>query len=179
MSKMDDLVLWFEGHDKLAGWAQFFGAMLALVVTYFTAFMPIWHRKRQLRKAAVRLLQNGYEIFESYHRTTPKFLPVSLTLRGAAAVFGGVIDEISRFPVYELDDQGSRSAARHLVALNGQLVATRLIFESTAVEIEGRTATVEERDLLVEFLGDRLELVRAMLAGEELKRPEWSDLEGT
>jgi hypothetical protein len=170
---MSGLISWLEAHDKLAGWAQFAGAILALVITYFTAFAPIWHRKRQLRKAAARLLSHGYEVLESYHRTTPNFLPVSLTLRGAALAVGGIIDEIGRFPVYELDDQGSRSVARHLVALSGNLVATRLLFESTAAEIEGREATEAERDMLVEFLGERLEFVRRMLAGEELKRPEW------
>jgi hypothetical protein len=48
---------WFEAHDKLAGWAQFFGAMLALVVTYFTAFAPSWRRKRQLQAVRPALLR--------------------------------------------------------------------------------------------------------------------------
>lgn len=170
---MQDLLLWLESHDKLAGWSQFAGAMLALAATYFTAFAPIWRRKRQLRKAADRLLLHGYEVLESYHRTTPNFLPVSLTLRGAALAVGGIIDELGRFPIYELDDQGSRSVARYLVSLSGTLAATKLILESTAENIEGREATEAERDMLVEFLGERLELVRKMLAGEELKRPEW------
>lgn len=170
---MHDLIIWLESHDKLAGWAQFAGAVLALVVTYFTAFMPIWHRKRQLRKAAARLLSHGYEVLESYHRTTPKFLPTSITLRAAALAFGGIIDEMGRFPIYELDDQGSRSLARYLVAMNGTLVADRLIIESTANNIEGCEAKEEERKLLVEFLADRLEFARKMLAGEELNRPEW------
>ncbi|QNA84606.1 hypothetical protein G4G27_11885 [Sphingomonas sp. So64.6b] len=173
---MKDLTSWLEAHDKLAGWAQFLGAMLALVVIYFTAFTPIWHRKRQLRKAAVRLLANGYEVLENYHRTTPNFLPVSLTLRGAALSVGGVIEEIGRFPIYELDDQGSRSVARHLIALNGNLAATRLILEDTAANIEGRAATEGERDTLVEFLGERLEFVRNMIAGGEMIRPEWQNL---
>lgn len=170
---MREFLLWLESHDKLAGWAQFAGAVLALLVTYFTAFMPIWHRKRQLQKAAARLLSHGYEVLESYHRTTPNFLPTSLTLRSAALSFGGIIDEIGRFPVYELDDQGSRSLARYLVAMNGTLVASRFVIENTAKNIEDREATEEERDLLMEFLADRLEFVRKMIAGEELKRPEW------
>jgi hypothetical protein len=86
---------------------------------------------------------------------------------------GGIIDEIGRFPIYELDDQGNRSVARYLIALNGNLAAARLILENAAASIEGREATEEERDMLVQFLGDRLEFVRKMLAGEELKRPEW------
>lgn len=167
------MISWLETHDNLAGWAQFMGAMLALGATYFTAFVPIWNRKRQLRKAGVRLLMNGYEVLESYHRTTPNFLPTSLTLRGAALSVGCVVDEIGRFPIYELDDQGSRSIARYLIALNGALIGTRLIFESLAVDVEGREATKEERDMLIEFLAERLEFTRKMLAGEELKRPEW------
>ncbi|MDZ7283045.1 hypothetical protein KV697_09545 [Sphingomonas sanguinis] len=175
---MREFLLWLQSHDKLAGWAQFAGAVLALLVTYFTAFMPIWHRKRQLRKAAARLLSHGYEVLESYHRTTPNFLPTSLTLRAAALSFGGIIDEIGRFPVYELDDQGSRSLARYLVAMNGTLVAARFVIENTANDLGNREATEDERDVLVAFLTDRLEFARQMLAGEELKRPEWPTPDG-
>jgi len=164
---------WLEAHDKLAGWAQFAGAMLALGVTYLTAFIPIWNRKRQLRKAAARLLSHGYEVLESYHRTTPNFLPTSLTLRGGALAVSGVIDEIARFPIYELDDQGSRSLARYLVAVNANLLAVRLVFENMVATIIDGEASEEERVMLVEFLAQQMEYVRMMLAGEELKRPEW------
>lgn len=174
---MEAITSWLQAHDKLAGWAQFAGAMLALGVTYLTAFIPIWNRKRQLRKAAARLLSHGYEVLESYHRTTPNFLPVTLSLRGGALAVSGVIDEIARFPVYELDDQGSRSLARHLVAINANLLAVRLVFENMAATVEGREATEEERDMLIEFLGQQMELVRKMLAGEELKRPVWPGVE--
>lgn len=170
---MHGLIAWLQAHDNLSGWAQFVGAMLALGVTYLTAFIPIWNRKRQLRMAAARLLSHGYEVLESYHRTTPNFLPVTLTLRGGALAVGGVMDEIARFPVYELDDQGSRSLARYLVAMNAQLLAVRLVFENMAAAVEGREATDEERDTLVEFLGQQMEFVRKMLTGEELKRPVW------
>ena len=170
-------VTWLEAHEGLSGWAQFAGAMLALVVTYLTAFIPIWNRKRQLRKAAARLLSHSYEVLESYQRTTPKFLRESLSLRGGVMVITGVIDEISRFPVYELDDHGSRSLARHLVAVNVSLLHIRLVFESMAVNIEGRIATFEERDILLEALNQQLELVRKMIAGEELERPVWPGAE--
>jgi hypothetical protein len=66
---MNQFISWLEAHDKLAGWAQFLGAILALLLTYFTAFWPMWRRKRQLRNAAQRLLLNGFEAIESYHRT--------------------------------------------------------------------------------------------------------------
>ena len=72
------MIAWFELHDKLAGWAQFFGAMLAIAITYFTAFVPTWQRKRQLSRAAVRLLSHGYETLESYHRTSANFMPNAL-----------------------------------------------------------------------------------------------------
>ncbi len=174
---MGTITSWLEAHDKLSGWAQLVGAMLALGVTYLTAFIPIWNRKRQLRKAAARLLSHGYEVLESYHRTTPNFLPVTLSLRGGALAVTVVIDEIARFPVYELDDQGSRSLARHLVAINAILLAVRLVFENMAATVDGRQATEEERDELVEFLGQQMESVRKMLAGEELKRPVWPGVE--
>ena len=63
-------ITWLEAHDKLAGWAQFYGAMFALLFTYLTAFAPIWRRKKQLLRSAQRLLSNGYEVIESYHRTS-------------------------------------------------------------------------------------------------------------
>jgi hypothetical protein len=173
MERMDNIIRWLEEHDKLAGWAQFFGAVLALAITYFTAFVPIWHRKRQLKNAASRLLLNGFETLESYHRTTQNFLPEPLALQGAVLVFGRVIDEISHFPVYELDDQSGGSAARQLIAVNSILIAARLAFENLASVTEGRIATADERDMLVEFLGNQLELVRKMLAGEKLTRPVW------
>ncbi|MFD1786525.1 hypothetical protein ACFSC3_02960 [Sphingomonas floccifaciens] len=172
---MEKIIAWLELHNGLSGWAQFIGAMVALIVTYLTAFMPIWHRKRQLKKAGGRLLMNGYEILESYHRTTPNFLPVSLTLRGGALAIGAVIDEIARFPIYELDDQGSRSLARNLIALNATLIGTKLVFDDASERIVDREATEEERDLIVEFLAARLDLVRKILNGENLERPIWSD----
>jgi hypothetical protein len=174
---MMDVISWLEAHDKLAGWSQFAGAMLALGATYLTAFVPIWNRKRQLRKAAARLLSHGYEVLESYHRTTPNFFPVTLTLRGGALAVGVVIDEIARFPIYELDDQGSRSLARYLVAMSANLLAVRLVFEDMATTVEDREATEEERDMLVDFLGQRMELVRKMLAGEEMERPKWENFQ--
>ena len=174
---MNEMVAFLETHDKLAGWAQFMGAMLALLATYLTAFMPIRHRKKQLRKAANRLLEHGYEVLESYHRTTSKFLPVSITLRGAALSVGGIIDAIGRFPIYELDDQGSRSLARNLIAVNGNLLTTRFVLEGSADTIEGREATEEERDTIVEFLNDRLEFVKDLLAGKTMERPVWPNPE--
>jgi hypothetical protein len=167
------MITWLENHDKLAGWAQFFGAMLALVVTYLTAFAPIWRRKRQLKESASRLLSHGYEAIESYHRTSAHFLPFTLSLRQAALTMMVIVDEINRFPISELDDQGNRSTARYLVTTSATLNVLKLFLETVATDMEGREATQEDQDAVREFVGERLKFIRDMLSGAELKRPEW------
>jgi hypothetical protein len=97
VSVMDSIITWLEAHEKLAGWAQFFGAIIALAVTYFTAFAPHWKRKRQLRKASQRLLAHGYEALESYHRTSAHFLPYAISLKGASLSIRSVINEMNKF----------------------------------------------------------------------------------
>lgn len=170
---MESFVIWLEEHDKLSGWAQFLGAMLALFLTYFTAFAPLWRRKKQLRTAALRLLSNGYEAIESYHRTSENFLPFSLSIRGASLTMIGVAEEIDRFPVYELDDQGSRSAARQLVAMSMTLKTLRLFLDQMATELDGRQATLEDKRNIRDFVGRSLDFTKKMITGAELKRPEW------
>lgn len=167
------MLTWLEKHDQLAGWAQFFGAMMALAVTYFTAFAPVWRHKRQLKGAAARLLAHGYEAIESYHRTSAHFVPFSLSLRQAALTMTGMADEISRFPTYELDDQGSRSTARYLVTTSATLSALRLFLETYADDLDGREGTEEDQAIIRQFVGERLKLIEDMLSGKELKRPEW------
>ena len=164
---------WLETHRGLSGWAQFLGTMFALLLTYFTAFAPIWHRKSQLRVAAARLLSNGYEVVESYHRTSANFLPTSLSLRFAAMTMVGVANEIDRFPIYELDDQGSRSLARHLVAVAGTLRGLELYLGALDPGPGDVTISAEDRDMMRTFLGERLSLFRDMFSGKELKRPIW------
>jgi hypothetical protein len=170
---MNDIIIWLENHDKLAGWAQFFGAMLALLVTYFTAFAPIWRQKSQLKKAAARLLAHGYEAIESYHRTSANFLPFPLSVRQAGLSMMVIVDEINRFPIYELDDQGSRSTARYLVATSGTLSMLKLFLETVASDLDGREATKEDQAMIREFVGDRMKFIQDMMSGAELKRPEW------
>lgn len=170
---MEELLSWMEDHDKLSGWAQFIGAMLALLLTYFTAFAPVWRRKRQLRGAGLRLLSNGYETIESYHRTSANFLPFPMSIRAAALTMTGIADEIDRFPIFELDDQGARSVARHLVTMAMTLKTLRLFLEEIAVDLEDRDATPEDQDVIRSFVGERLDFVRAMMTGAALNRPEW------
>lgn len=171
---MSDFVLWLETHDKLAGWAQFFGAIVALLLTYFTAFWPMWRRKRQMKRTALRLLANAYEVIESYHRTSEKFLPFPLSIRTAILSMVAVSEEIDRFPIFELDDQSSRSVARHLITAALTLKSLKLFLEPIAVELDGRDGNAEDQNTIRYVVGERLEFVRAMLTGAELKRPKWA-----
>lgn len=171
---MDSLISWLESHDKLSGWAQSAGAMLALLLTYFTAFAPLWQRRKQLKRSALRLLSNGYETIESYHRTSANFLPFPTSLRVAAATMSSVAGEIDRFPIYELDDQGSRSVARHLVTTSMTLKGLVIFLEPFAVDLENRESTKDEQEIIRTFVGERLDFIRSMLSGDELKRPEWA-----
>lgn len=170
---MQDLLGWLKEHQELSGWAQFFGAMLALVVTYVTAFAPHWQRRRQLKRAAARLLQNGYETFESYHRTSVHFLPTAISVRAAGLSMMTVANEIDRFPIFELADQGPRSTARLLVAVGSQLKLTNLALEPFANDLDAREGTIDDQETIRSFVDGQMKLVEAMLLGKELKRPEW------
>jgi hypothetical protein len=172
---MQALLDWLTEHEKLSGWAQFLGAILALGVTYMTAFAPTWRRKRQLRDAAKRLLLNGYEVIESYHRTSANFLPSPLSVRAAALSMTAVVDELGRFPIFELDDQGSNSVARRLIAMGQTVRLTALFLDTFAEDLNGNTATIEERDQFRIFLGERLTLAGALVLGRKLERPEWPE----
>lgn len=170
---MNDLIAWLENHDKLSGWAQFAGAMVTLLLTYFTAFAPIWRRKRQLHQAGLRLLSHGHDAIESYHRTSQHFLPFQLSLRAAIMTMRDTADQIDRFPIFELDHHGPRSLARHLVSVAVTLRAVVLFLEPLETELQEREGTVEDRENIRTFVGDRLKFVQDLLAGKELKRPEW------
>lgn len=170
---MQEAVTWLTDHQDLSGWAQFFGAMLALIVTYVTAFAPHWQRRRQLKRAAARLLQNGYETLESYHRTSAYFLPTAISVRAAGLSMVTVSCEIDRFPIFELSDQGPRSTARHLVAVGSQLKLTNLVLEPIANDLDAREGTLEDQEAIRSFVGGQMGLVEAMILGKELQRPEW------
>jgi hypothetical protein len=84
-----------------------------------------------------------------------------------------VADEIDRFPIFELDDQQSRSAARHLTSMALTLKGLTLFLEENANELEGRASTSEDQENIRLFVGGQLDMVRAMITGAELKRPQW------
>ncbi|WP_172266117.1 hypothetical protein [Caulobacter sp. RHG1] len=170
---MSDLVAWLEAHDKLAGWAQFFGAVLALGVTYMTAFAPTWRRRQQLRSTATRLLLNGVEVVESYHRTSANFVPFSLSAHTAALTMSAVADDINRFPIFELDDQGPYSVARRLTSMSTMLKTNSLYLDDFAKKIDGRFADDEERYILKLMLDDQLKMVIGLATGAKLERPVW------
>jgi len=175
---MSDLVSWLEAHDKLAGWAQFAGATAALVLTYFTAFSPVWRRKKQLKVGGERLLLHGYEMLESYHRTSAQFLPFPLSIRAATLTMRGLVSEIERFPVFDLDDQGPNSLARRLLAVSITMDATRLFLEAKADAMDGHEGTLADQEEIRTFLAERLEMVTGLIRGDQLQRPVWPE-EGT
>ncbi|MBJ7439279.1 MAG: hypothetical protein JHD35_09670 [Sphingopyxis sp.] len=170
---MNDLIDWLEAHEKLAGWAQFAGAIAALAVTYLTVFIPIWRRKRQLRRAGTRLLSHGYEALESYHRSLTFFSPFAISLRGAAVSMSVVVEELGRFPAYELDDQGSHSLARRIVAMSGLLNGMKLFLETTAAQMGDEQAAPDDHIFIRDFVADQMNLAHAMITNKVLKRPEW------
>lgn len=172
---MDGVITWLEVHDKLAGWAQFFGAIIALAVTYFTAFAPHWQRKRQLRNASERLLAHGYEALESFYRTSAYFLPQAINLKTAALTIRSVINEMNKFPIYELDDQGSHSTARRLVAASATLEGTCLLLDDISARLGEDQMSEDDRNFMREWVGERLEMVTALLTGALIKRPDPSD----
>jgi hypothetical protein len=172
---MNGVVTWLEAHDKLAGWAQFIGAIIALAVTYFTAFAPHWRRKRQLRHASERLLAHGYEALESFHRTSAYFLPQAINLKAATLAIRSVINEMNKFPIYELDDQGSYSIARRLVAVSSTLEGTCLLLDDMSGRLGDDQMSEDDRNFMREWIGERLAAVTALVTGATLKRPDPSD----
>jgi hypothetical protein len=172
---MNSVITWLEAHEKLAGWAQFFGAIIALAVTYFTAFTPHWRRKRQLQSASERLLAHGYEALESFHRTSAYFLPHAINLKAATLTIRSIINESNKFPIYELDDQGSNSTARRLVAVNSTLEGTCLLLDEMSARLGDDQMSEDDRDFMREWIGERLAAVTALLTGAPLKRPDPSE----
>jgi hypothetical protein len=171
---MHDMLEWLECHEKLAGWAQFFGAMLALAVTYFTAFAPVWRRRRQLNGEAMRLLMHGYEVIESFHRTSAQFPPFPLSLRQTSLSMSGAIEDMVRFPVYELDNNfGPMSLARRLLAMRLSVAAVQLLVDKLADDLGERTATDEENQGVRALVGERLLLAENLLSNRPMTRPEW------
>jgi H+/gluconate symporter-like permease len=167
------LIVWLEAHDKLAGWAQFFGAVIALIVTYFTAFAPIWIRKRQLNKSAQRLIEHGYEVLESYHRTSAYFVAHPINLKMATLSMKIVVDEMNRFPSSELERQDSNSLARRLVAMSGIVGGCSMLMEWTLERLGEEAMTQESHDELRDWIGQQLRHAGALVLGKPMTRPEW------
>jgi len=171
-----NLIIWLETHDQLAGWAQFAGAILALVVTYLTAFIPVWRRKKALKDEALRLLMHGYEVIESFHRTSINFPPFPASLRHAALPMTAVIEEMSRFPVFELDaNYGKMSFARRLMSMRMNVDSVRMFLTTSADELKDRAADEEEHQAIREFVGERLQQAHNLLMNIPMERPVWSD----
>lgn len=173
---MAGAVEWLAEHEGLAGWAQFGGAMLALVVTYLTAFMPIWERRRRLKDEAHRLLLNGYEVIESTHRSWSHFEPFKLSLQQASLSMTQVIEAIGQFPVFELkDNHGSLSFARRLTSMKMALQSLRLFIDSMTEDLGDRHATAEETAALLMMFEQPRILARNLVNSTPMERPVWPD----
>lgn len=81
------------------------------------------------------------------------------------------MEELGRFPAHELDDQGSRSIARHIVATGALLGGLKLFLEAMASDLGDRQATPEEHKLIREYVADQLSLLTKMITNQELTRP--------
>ncbi|KQS04005.1 hypothetical protein ASG11_06865 [Sphingomonas sp. Leaf357] len=90
-------------------------------------------------------------------------------------ILRGIINEINRFPIYELDDQGSNSLARRLVAVSSTLEGTCLVLDDMADRLGPEIMSEEDRDFMREWVGDRLDAVSSLLIGKPLKRPNPAD----
>jgi len=168
------MIQWLEAHDKLAGWAQFFGAILALGVTYFTAFAPSWSRQKQLQITGSRLLFNCVEVLQSYENTLSHFKPFPTSIRLASHTMEAVVADIGRFPTHELSDQGQNSLARRLTAQSMKLGGMRLFMEQMARDIEGQEPTQGQvDDLMLLIKQQRVEAERAA-AGLAPTPVDWS-----
>jgi len=176
---MGDIIQWLEAHDALAGWAQFFGTLLALFVTYLTVFAPNWRRSRQLRAEALRLLMHGYEVIESFHRTSGHFRPFPLSLRQMSLSMTAAIEDLGRFPVYELDKNfGPMSLAMRLMGMRITVETARLYTDRLADEQGDRTATEEETEQLRHLIDQPLQMAHSLLLNKSVDRPQWPTNEG-
>jgi hypothetical protein len=87
-----------------------------------------------------------------------------------------IAEEIARFPVFELDDQGSNSLARRMTATGITIRGVGLALEDLATDLESRAGTKEDQDTIREFVGMQMAVMEAMMRGEIMKRPEWPAL---
>lgn len=167
------MIAWLELHHELAGWAQFIGAVVALFVTYISAFGPIWRRRRHLEEEGQRLLMNGYEVIASYHRAVQNFAPFPLSLEQGALPMTAVIDDMSRFPVYELvGNSRSMSIARRLMTMRMTLDASRHFLLRSAEGLDG--AVDDQTHMAIRsFIEERLAFAHNLLMNVHMSPVEW------
>lgn len=121
----------------------------------------------------MRLLANGYEVIESYSRTSKKFTPFSLSIRQASLTMSSVADEMSRFPIFELDDQGSNSIERRLVTMGMIIRVVKLFLDDLASALDHREFSAEDGANLEYILDLQLTNAKALLLGNVLKPAKW------
>lgn len=100
--------------DNAADWAQFFGTMIALAVTFIAANIPIWAARRQeaqrlasLDAAAQRMLNNAHLMSRAVADQIEGLGEGQRNLQRAAYRLATIVDALERFPTYSLHDQSS------------------------------------------------------------------------
>jgi hypothetical protein len=89
-----------------------------------------------------------------------------------------IVDEMDRFPIYELDDQGPNSTARHLVAVSTMLEGTCLFLDDLTERLGTEVMPEDDRDFMRGWVGERLKAVKALMSGAALRRPDPTDFIG-
>jgi len=131
-------------------------------------------RSTAIQDEATRLLMHGYEVIESFHRTSAHFAAFQVSLRQASLSMTAAIEDLGRFPVYELDKNfGPMSLARRLMTMRMTVSSVRLFIDAAAEEIGDRTATDEEQSVLRELIGKQLRFAHNLLMGASMQRPDW------
>jgi len=107
---MEQIISWFETHEKLAGWAQAFGAILALLVALLAVYMQSRYTARQEdRRTAerVRSLARTLDYWKGLCEQTYAMRvdgskkPDIVVLNAIFAEFNHAASEINRFGFME------------------------------------------------------------------------------
>lgn len=163
---MEQVLTWMEAHDKLAGWAQAIGAMLALVVAIFVVHVQARYAARQEdRRIAERIrslartLQYWRDIcYNSYilrqHEAQHQDV---LTLNANLAEFNHTASEINKFSFVDAPSQLVFRALGKYRGMCGPLSQ----FLNPEYKTPLPTAELKEFDRII---GDLSELARGLFA---------------
>jgi hypothetical protein len=126
MNSFDLFLLWLEQHEKLAGWAQFAGAMLALGATFLAAWLPVWAQRQDQRRRQKRLREAASNAASAAYAgisTVAEFVQTDAHIEQIAEagfpdhVWKIGLRALQEFPLNELDDVGVIQNMRILATL--------------------------------------------------------------